>query len=571
MATAYNLSNIRTLLTEGFSEAELRDFCFDTPEFRSVHHELADLTGKAALVRHLLEFAERRALLAPLLAWAKEQNPAQYAQHQPYLVDVGPSRRLAPTSDAPASRPLRVFLCHTSADKPTVRDLYQRLNSEGFIQPWLDEEELLPGQDWQLEIPQAVRASDVVLVCLSPQSITKAGYVQKEIKFALDIADEQPEGTIFLIPLCLEPCDVPDRLRKWHWANLFDARGYDRLLRSLRLRAEAINVTLRPQAEETDAHVTLRPQAEESLPSPAIPESPRPTATLPVAKPQVASTPPAEKLPESRGTLHFVQRDMPPESSTSPDRLTITMPIQLELVRIPAGEFLMGSDPAKDKNAREDEQPQHRLYLSEFYIGKYPVTNEQYAVFVKAAKHKAPRHWKQGWKQSKIPVGKENHPVVNVSWDDAAAFCQWLSQASGRVFRLPTEAEWEKAARGTDGRLYPWGNQWDKSNLNSSEVGPGDTTPVGRYSPSGDSSYGVGDMCGNVWEWCTDWYDEKEYQRWPTTVAKDPAGPKQGGGRVLRGGSFSSDQDFARCACRNWSFKNDWYNLRGFRVAVSSI
>ena len=136
------------------------------------------------------------------------------------------------------------------------------------------------------------------------------------------------------------------------------------------------------------------------------------------------------------------------------DLLTIESPIHLELVRVPAGEFLMGSDPKVDKDASADEQPQHRLYLPEFYIGKYPVTNEQYAAFVKAARQAAPQHWKNG----QIPAGKGDHPVVDVSWQDAVAFCRWLSQASGKAIRLPTEAEWEKAARGSDGRIYPWGN-----------------------------------------------------------------------------------------------------------------
>ncbi|MBI1877020.1 MAG: toll/interleukin-1 receptor domain-containing protein, partial [Chloroflexi bacterium] len=175
MAANYHLQNIRTLLTEGFSEAELRDFCFDTPEFRPVHHELAGLSGKAAIVSKLLDYAVRRELVDSLLNWAKQQNPAQYTNHQPYELPApaspstssGHSSPHAPSPHA-SLRPLRVFLCHAAADKPTVRDLYQRLQSEGFIQPWLDEEELLPGQDWQLEIPKAVRASDVVLVCLSP-------------------------------------------------------------------------------------------------------------------------------------------------------------------------------------------------------------------------------------------------------------------------------------------------------------------------------------------------------------------------------------------------------------------
>ncbi|HXV99303.1 MAG TPA: formylglycine-generating enzyme family protein, partial [Anaerolineae bacterium] len=264
----------------------------------------------------------------------------------------------------------------------------------------------------------------------------------------------------------------------------------------------------------------------------------------------------------NRGTLHAVQHDMEVATATPPDRVTITTPIHLELVRVPAGEFLMGSDPKKDKNASKDEQPQHRVHISEFYIGKYPLTNEQYATFIKATKHRGPNHWKGG----KIPSGKENHPVVNVSWDDIVAFCEWLSRESGRTCRLPTEAEWEKAARGTNGRIYPWGNEWDPTQLNSREKGPGDTSPVGKYSPGGDSPYGAADMAGNVWEWCADWNDEKEYQRRTKTVIQDPQGPAQGNFRVLWGGSWVSNQNRARCACRSWVRPYDWGNNRGVRV-----
>ena len=134
-------------------------------------------------------------------------------------------------------RPLRVFLCHSSRDKSAVRKLYESLCADG-VNAWLDEEDLVPGQDWALEISEAVRSSDVVIVCLSCSSTTKAGYVQKEIKFALDIADEQPEGAIFLIPLRLEDCDVPIRLRRWHWVDLFLERGYQRLMRALKMRTD---------------------------------------------------------------------------------------------------------------------------------------------------------------------------------------------------------------------------------------------------------------------------------------------------------------------------------------------
>ena len=131
-------------------------------------------------------------------------------------------------------RPLRIFLCHASQDKSAVRSLCGRLSEDGFV-PWIDENDLLPGQDWQREIPRAVKASDVVIVCLS-NSFNKAGYRQKEVRLALDAADEQPEETIFLIPLKLEPCDVPTILRRWQWVDLFESTGYQRLQQSLNRR-----------------------------------------------------------------------------------------------------------------------------------------------------------------------------------------------------------------------------------------------------------------------------------------------------------------------------------------------
>jgi hypothetical protein len=133
------------------------------------------------------------------------------------------------------SAQLRAFLCHSSSDKGAVRQLYSRLRADG-VRPWLDEEDILPGQDWDREIRKAIRASDVVLVCLSRSAISKVGYIQKEIKDVLDVAEEQPEGTIFLIPVRLEPCEVPDRIKRWQWVDLFQEKAsYERLIRALRL------------------------------------------------------------------------------------------------------------------------------------------------------------------------------------------------------------------------------------------------------------------------------------------------------------------------------------------------
>ncbi len=155
---------------------------------------------------------------------------------------------------APINRPLRVFLCHASEDKPQVRELYHKLKRDGFS-PWLDEEDLIAGQDWQLEIRRAVKIADVVLVCLSTRSTIKSGFVQKEIRIALDVADEQPEGVIFVVPIRLEVCDVPDRLSQRHWVDEFTPDGYTQICRALRERvaALALNNTAKPTAPNSGA------------------------------------------------------------------------------------------------------------------------------------------------------------------------------------------------------------------------------------------------------------------------------------------------------------------------------
>ena len=138
-------------------------------------------------------------------------------------------------------RLVRAFLCHSSPDKPFVRTLYTRLRSD-LVEPWLDEENLLAGQDWDLEIRTAVHASDVVIACLSKNATTRAGYLQKEIKYALDVADEQPEGAVFIIPIKIEECDMPVRLSRWQWINFQEDDGYGKLIRSLRARARILGL-----------------------------------------------------------------------------------------------------------------------------------------------------------------------------------------------------------------------------------------------------------------------------------------------------------------------------------------
>jgi hypothetical protein len=140
---------------------------------------------------------------------------------------------------------LRVFLCYSSDDKLSVRDIYYWLRTEG-VKPWFDDEDLLPGQEWRDEISRVVRDVDVVLVCLSQSSLDKSGFVQKELKQALDIADEQPAGSIFVIPVRLEECNIPDRLKSRHWVNLFEESGYKRLMQSLRHQAKRLGRVITP-------------------------------------------------------------------------------------------------------------------------------------------------------------------------------------------------------------------------------------------------------------------------------------------------------------------------------------
>ena len=153
-------------------------------------------------------------------------------------------RRFRVKTGKGSSRPLRVFLCHSSGDKPFVRDLYKRLLDDG-IKPWLDEMDLPPGCDWELEISNAVREIDLVIVCLSIGAASKAGFIQKEIKFALDVAEQQPQGEIFVIPLKLDSkCIIPERLRRWQWVNYFEESGHEKLLQGLETRVKSLNQRL---------------------------------------------------------------------------------------------------------------------------------------------------------------------------------------------------------------------------------------------------------------------------------------------------------------------------------------
>jgi formylglycine-generating enzyme required for sulfatase activity len=236
-------------------------------------------------------------------------------------------------------------------------------------------------------------------------------------------------------------------------------------------------------------------------------------------------------------------------------------------------------------DAADDERPVHRVHVNEFFIGRFPVTCDEYARFVRATGHPPPAVralplitaggreaiFKElalpyVWNQNDPPQGHGSHPVVLVTRGDGAAYCRWLSETSDRIFRLPTEAEWEKAARGgVEGHRYPWGNDIDASCGNflvdpttKSERG---TRPTGTFAPN---PYGLYDMAGNVWEWVSDWYGADYYAM---SEPSDPAGPMSGQMRIVRGGAWVNDDvTMLRCAYRHKVPPDTYAYSIGFRV-----
>lgn len=232
------------------------------------------------------------------------------------------------------------------------------------------------------------------------------------------------------------------------------------------------------------------------------------------------------------------------------------------MVQVPAGPFLMGSDPRVDRAAGPQEQPQHQVYVDAFQIDRFEVSNVNYLRYVLATG--AP--WPHYWREQPFPEKIAKHPVIGVSWREADAYCRWRGAC------LPTEAEWEKAARGEDGRMFPWGNEpagWIKSNIAHPGSKRGAKYPplanVDRYQ-NGVSPYGVYQLAGNVSEWVSDWFDPEYYRR---EENRNPIGPTTGQDKVFRGGSWNEDPEVARSAGRNSGGLDHWSYLIGFRCAVS--
>jgi len=475
-------------------------------------------------------------------------------------------------------RKLRVFLCHSSNDKQLVRVIHKKLLSEGWIDSWLDEEKLFPGQDWDREIEKAVENTDVVIVCLSNNSVSKEGYVQKELRRVLDKAEEKPEGALFIIPLRLDNCEPPRRLAAWQYVDYFPVRrrkqSYQRLLESLQKRAErlgtnpelssasSVNSSQSGWFDNLKVRIGIAGMGL-ALVAALILFSMRNTPLQPPAT-DISTKTLAPIVSSSTVTPKPTKTFTPaPTPTLFAGATQVTNDVGVTWVYVPKGKFSMGS-----KKGFEDETPVHTVTLDAFWIGQTEITNAMYDLCIKSNICRPHVRTDYYSRDGSLPA----YPTVFVSWDDAKKYCQWVGG------RLPTEAEWEFAARGTDDRVYPWGNEFqcklgnfdDETALDKEVVSGGPNcdgyqylAPVGIF-PGNISPYGALDMAGNVWEWVSDWYGKYEKE-----AAVNPVGPKTGDRRVVRGGSWLNHSDALFRTSNRYSYPPDLADDNvGFRCVI---
>ncbi len=340
------------------------------------------------------------------------------------------------------SRRLKVFLCHASQDKPAVRELYKRLAAEKWIDPWLDEENLLPGQNFDLEIYKAARDSDSIIICLSKVSVAKEGYVNKEIWRALDAADEKPEGAIYIIPLRLDDCTPSfERLKKLHYADYFTPNAHERLIKSLRLRADVLKI-------ETSENIAA-----------------------PVSQPMASIS-----KDDDLDLYRFIKIDL---GSHAP------VPYPFWIAKYPVTNrqyerFLKADDFAKEEYWLDFEKfNENCMPIGLWEDDGFKWLQEQlkdYTYFPRSQWKVEPRYWDN----PEFGIAQPNNPVVGITWFEANAYCKWLtanwkelpkfSVNSGfkpKQIRLPLDMEWTIAAGGDrpEGR-YPW----DKPSKTTTDV-----------------------------------------------------------------------------------------------------
>jgi formylglycine-generating enzyme required for sulfatase activity len=550
-------ADIRQFLTEFFSDEELATLCFDY--FRDVYDDFAAGMTKGQKIQLVLERCERRGVLPNLLAAIQRARPDQYKEGFPQV-------EIQPEQPRMERDPRQVFISHAHQDANFAHRLTKDLQKHGW-RVWIAPDSIRLGEKWGEAIDRGLGESGIFVAVLSPASV-QSRWVRNETYVAIEL---ESKGYIRFVPLDVERCDVPGL-----W-NVYQRVSF---LGNYADGLKALLVDLGQTGRPPSTKLSALPEPSQTVGAAGEKSALRKAALAPKLAAIFAHLLRQRSLVIGAGTVALValmaliavivaNKGLIPLALTRP---RVSAKDGMVMVYVPAGEFLMGSTNteidtilAGCKDCKRDwyigELPQHKVDLDAFWIDKTEVTNGQYNRCVQAGACKA-----SGFADNSVYNG-DTQPAAGVDWSDAQAYCEW----AGRT--LPTEAQWEKAARGTDSRIYPWGNQaatCDYAVMNEgkgSGCGKGDAAwPVGS-KPKSASPYSALDMAGNVWEWVADWYDDTYYASSPP---KNPPGPSFGQYRVLRGGSFDSKAYLMRGASRNWDDPGLWPSNRGFRCACAS-
>jgi formylglycine-generating enzyme required for sulfatase activity len=463
-----------------------------------------------------------------------------------------------------------VFISYRRKDISWALAVYQDLTHQGY-DVFFDYTSI-PSGDFEQIIISNIKARAHFVLILTPTTLDRCNesgdWLRREIENAID--EKRNIIPVFFDGFSFGNTNVSEKLTgKLKNVSRYNGMNvhHDYFLEAMeRLRTKFLNIPLEailhPVSTEVQEVVKeeklaannalLQSQKEkpiiETPKTPPVGRVSNPTTTAPSQPSQAESltyaTPVQEKKP-------VIETPKPAKVITPPNKLILSN--GMEFMRVPAGKFLMGE---------KSEQPPVDIPY-DYWMARFPVTNEQYNVY---AKVKGISHPISDWEK------KKDHPVANVIWNTVMEYCQWLNSLlkaelpSGLALRLPTEAEWEKAARGADGREYPWGNTFDKNKCNSREGGKGGTTSVGMYSPQGDSPYGCADMSGNVWEWT-----HSEYKAYPYNEKDGREDEQKSVARVVRGGAVNFVGSNLRCAYRVRDYPYFRHDDYGFRVVVSSF
>ncbi len=615
---------IRQFLTESFSDEELATLCFDY--FRDVYDDFASGMTKGQKIQLVLERCERRDVLPNLLAAIQRARPEQYQERFPQIA-------AQPEPLRQERDPRQVFISHAHQDANFAHRLAKDLQKHGW-HVWIAPDSIRPGEKWGEAIDRGLGESGIFVAALSPAAV-QSRWVKNETYVAIELeskgcirfvpldvercdvpglwnvyqrvsflgsyadglkallADLEQTGQL----PAEKPAALPEPPPAAGAADAFGKTDQQisgpakvqttqgrapsqgsAVLSTFLLRAKRNPLPLLLGGAGIVA-VVLVVVVISSVKSPVtLPPTPRPAETTSAAVQASEST----KIPAPTSPPRTSAMDTPvvvptaaptetplPTVPVTPGKATATPSLGssrfsqkdgMTMVYVPSGEFLMGSADS-DARASNDEKPQHRVYLDAFWVDKTEVTNAQYKKCVGAGACEASDTATDPTRNS------DTQPVVDVNSSMAQTYCQ----SAGR--QLPTEAQWEKAARGTDGRVYPWGNQpatCEYAVMNDGSgngCGKGDPAWSVGSKPKGASPYGALDMAGNVSEWVSDWYSDTYYAGSPS---KNPPGPPSGEHQVMRGGFVSSDTRYVRGASRHWNLPGNWSPDLGFRCVCAS-